>query len=272
MPNPKDVFEDPFKYWGFLTTQSDNDFEGQQFDRKQAGNIDASGLVTRSSVEKLRENVQECVSAFANTNVGLLVLGIAKDGSIHGTRHLDENQQNSLTNINKLLRNQAAQIKYYECEMQNGDSNDVILVFVPHHEFGICETLENSPKAWIRNGKQNNIMSSVQREQIKRDKGIVEFEQTLCCQYQSEDIDHDILNEYKKSLNHHNDFSDVDFLYEIGAISKHNNIYMWTNAGYLFFSRNPQRTMSWAYLRLLRFDSSRDDEATRGMSTLREAI
>ena len=37
IPSPKQVFDDPTEHWAFLTQSSDDDFEGQYFDRKEAG-------------------------------------------------------------------------------------------------------------------------------------------------------------------------------------------------------------------------------------------
>ena len=100
MPHsPRDVFEDPAKYWGFLTVKSDEDFEGQHFDRKEAGQPqDFQGPGSRTALGSLRDQIKECVSAFANSNVegGLLVLGISSSGEIKGVDHLNENQLNAV--------------------------------------------------------------------------------------------------------------------------------------------------------------------------------
>ena len=77
MPNPREVFEHPENHWGFLTVSSDADFEGQHFDRKEAGRKKADGLVDRSTIHNLVGEISECVSAFANSNKigGLLGAG-----------------------------------------------------------------------------------------------------------------------------------------------------------------------------------------------------
>ena len=84
MPNPKEVFDDPEKYWIFLTTQSDKDFEGQHFERKDTSDCD---------------EVKETVSAFANRSGGLLVLGISPKGEVKGIDHLADDKRNRLTNV-----------------------------------------------------------------------------------------------------------------------------------------------------------------------------
>jgi hypothetical protein len=170
--SPKEVFDDPDKFWGLLTTRSDQDFEGQFFDRKEAGRPEPHGAVAKRTLDDVMEEIAGCVSAFANKNVqgGLLVVGISSAGEVKGIDHLNEDQQNRLTNIAALLRNQTAQIKVHNCVDAAGASKQICLVFVPFCPNAMCETTGNSPKAWTRNGKQNLILDQGQRDQIMRDK------------------------------------------------------------------------------------------------------
>ena len=75
MPDPKDVFDRPLQHLDFLQSGG---FEGQYFDRKE---------IPTAPSGRLKERIKACISAFANTNFsgGLLVLGIADDGTIKGT-------------------------------------------------------------------------------------------------------------------------------------------------------------------------------------------
>ena len=91
-PSPRQVFDDPLSHWNFLTQKSDDDFEGQHFDRKEAGQTSTDQITLRSQLRDVREEITETVSAFANKNVegGLLVLGIASDGTACGIDHFSE--------------------------------------------------------------------------------------------------------------------------------------------------------------------------------------
>ena len=94
MHNPREVFDNPQQYWGFLTANTDEGFEGQHFDRKEAGRAGDNGSVAKSQVNRLVDQITECVSAFANANKtgGLLVLGIATSGDVKGINHLNDAQ------------------------------------------------------------------------------------------------------------------------------------------------------------------------------------
>src|SRR5215831_4532974 len=121
MLKPRDVFEDPTSHWAFLTASRDEDCEGQYFDRKEVGDFTATADVLRKQVRGVIGHITECISAFANRNLhgGLLVLGIAKNGSVRGINHLNDAQRNSLANINVLLKNHATEVRLCSCTDYN---------------------------------------------------------------------------------------------------------------------------------------------------------
>ncbi len=61
MPDPREVFEHPGGHWDFLTTSADTDFEGQYFDRKEAGRVGQNGCVSSSTLTGVLEQVTECI-------------------------------------------------------------------------------------------------------------------------------------------------------------------------------------------------------------------
>jgi hypothetical protein len=115
--NPKEVFEDYAKFLPQLTVADDAAIEGQYFDRKEACKPDSSGSVSKGQLSGLREQITECISAFANTNQlgGLIVVGVGKEGKVYGINHLSDYQRNNLTNVQQVLRNHAAQVKFVDC-------------------------------------------------------------------------------------------------------------------------------------------------------------
>src|SRR5262245_51550248 len=133
MPDPRQVFDDPHRFWAFITAARDADFEGQHFDRKEACRVNAQGVVSQGDLRTLREdNVAGWFSAFANSNTpgGLLVLGIESDGSVRGVSHLTEPQRNALANVDDLLVNQAAEVRFLPCKNATGQDDAICLIFV----------------------------------------------------------------------------------------------------------------------------------------------
>ena len=148
-PSPRQVFDDPSSHWTFLTQGSDNDFEGQHFDRKEAGRAGVSVAVIEKQLRDVQDGITKTLSAFANRNIegGLLVLGIASDGTVSGIDHLSEKQKNSLTDFAKFLHHQAAEAKFYPCTDHSSSAKTICLIFVPHTSSGLCETPGQNPKA-----------------------------------------------------------------------------------------------------------------------------
>ncbi|MFN8625186.1 MAG: Piwi domain-containing protein [Candidatus Binatia bacterium] len=275
-PKPRQVFDDPSSHWAFLTQRSDSDFEGQHFDRKEAGQSSATGNTLRSQLRDVREEIRETISAFANANVegGLLVVGIASDGSVKGIDHLSEEQRNSLTDFATLLHHQAAEARFHPCTDDLGSAKTICLIFVPHTDNGICETPERNPKAWSRNGPQNTIVTQDKRDQLRATKGIVDFEGAFCCPFSEGEIAEDVFTEFRKVFHpgSTSGFSVDRVLYEAGAIIRRNGEYWFTNAGLLFFGANPQRVLPGSYIRLLRFGVASDQFRQRGLPTFEQSF
>ena len=270
MPTPREVFDHPEQYRGFLTAATDIKFEGQYFDRKELGQPGRSGKASDSQISDFKKQLQECISGFANANKlgGLLVVGISKTGEVTGIDHLTENQCNSITNINVLLVHQSAEVKIVECDDAAGNTRKICLIYVPHTADGICETIGASPKAWMRKGMSSVSIDTTQREQLKRDKRIGNYEQSFCCLYNPEDLARGAIEAfglvYMKDATCN--LTDEEMLYNAGALDKDiAGNYFFTKVGFLFFASNPQRLLSWAYIRLLRFANNVNED--RGLPT-----
>jgi len=110
------------------------------------------------------------------------------------------------------------------------------------------------------------------RDQIRLTKGLLDFEGTLCCPFNEDDIAVDVLAEFRKVFHPETtaNFSIERLLYEAGAISRRNGEYWFTYAGLLFFGSNPQRVLAHSYIRLLRFGVSSDKRQTRGLPTFEQ--
>lgn len=268
-PSPKEVFNDPAVHWAFITQVSASSFESQHFDRKEAGQVGVDTTTLSHQVDGIRNHVRESVSAYANKNAegGLLVLGVADDGKVKGINHLSEQQVNSVTDFDTLLHHQAAEAKFFDCIDEQNRQNRVCLIYTPHTDNAICDTPGRNPKAWIRSGPQNVPMTQTMRDSIKAQKRVVDFEAMYCSPFHLEDVDPDVLVEFRKFFypDTTKDFSDERLLYEAGAIVQRDGNNCFTYAGLLFFAANPQRVLPHAYIRLLRFGVASSQFHSRGL-------
>jgi predicted HTH transcriptional regulator len=271
MADPRAVFEHPEQHWDFLTASDDTEFEGQFFDRKEAGRIGENGLVSSKKLDGVLEQITGCISAFANTNKSgsLLVVGISTQGAIKGVNHLSDTQRSRLTGFNDFLSDQSAQAKFFDCTNEFGKQDFICLIYVPYTSRRICQTLGNYPRVWTRQGSQNICLNQSQLEQLRRDKGVVDYEQADCCVYDVRDLDLQVLQEFRKVflLDSGYEYSDEELLYQVGAINRNSGGYNFTNAGMLFFAANPQRVLSASFIRLLRFETDVENIEDRGLPT-----
>ena len=261
MPTPKEVFDNPLQYLDFF--QSDS-FEGQFFDRKEI-------QIGKNQIKELKDSIKPCLSAFANTNRegGLVVLGIANDGTIKGTQHVNEQKLNDILQVRETLKNHVTNPK--QVNLQDPDKNQLYFLYTQWAPNAICETTEAFPKAWKRVGPQNRPMTEQEREQLKRDKKIVDFEMSPCCLYDPDELHTGVVEKFKEAIletrDAQYDLSTEEVLANIGAIIKEDNKYYFTNAGYLFFASNPRKRIGSAFVRVLRFNTSVEDWKNPGEPT-----
>ncbi len=267
-PSPRRVFDDPQFAWAFLTQPTDDDFEGQHFDRKEAGRPVGSAAISKSALDGIKELVIKTVSAFANSNVegGLLVLGISSTGEVAGIDHLGEDQRNSITNLNTLLRTHAAEVKCHHCQDANGVDKTLCLIFSAYVPTAICETPESTPRAWVRNGHQSLLMTVEVRDRVRLRKGLLDLDSVAWCPYSPDDLDAEVMTEFRRVFHPETTggFSDERLLREAGAIVTSSGEASFTLPGLLFFASNPQRVLSHAYLRLLKFVVPSSQYQSRG--------
>ena len=271
-PSPRELFDSPTAFWTFLTQLTDDGFEGQHSDRKEAGRLQPDGSLSHNSLSNLRELVTKTVSAFANRNIegGILALGISSTGEVCGIDHLTEAQRNDVTNFNKLLLHHAAEIRFVDCTDSAGNAKTICLIFSGFSTTGICETLGNNPKAWTRNGSQCVLATQAVRDSLRIRKGLVSVESDPVCEFSLEDVDKEVIDEFRKVFQPEitTSFDETRLLKEAGAIVKKDGAFWFTMPGLLFFASNPQRVFAHAYVRLMRFGVTCDEFRNRGTPNL----
>lgn len=137
MPTPKEVFDNPLQHLEFLQAAN---FEGQYFERKEV-RIDTS-----NQINTLKDKIKQCISAFANSNRagGLLILGIADDGTIKGTQHVNEQTLNGILQVARDLSNHATQLG--EIALPNSEEKKYIFFTPRGHPMGFVKPSQISRK------------------------------------------------------------------------------------------------------------------------------
>lgn len=266
MPTPKEVFENPKKFLTYLQSQN---LEGQFFERKEVRDD------SKTQRDNIRAKIIQTISGFANSNRdgGLLILGMADDGTITGWNHVREENLNGILQAKEGgLRGHSTITEEFHCKNIQGDDDRIYLLYTSWTSNAICETTDSFPKAWKRDGPQCLPLTEQDREQLKRNKGIIDFEISRCCAYDADELDKGVVEEFKKAFLETRDsqyhYTTEEVLFQAGALIKENGKYAFTNAGYLFFVSNPRKRFAGAHVRLLRYDVSAEDLRNYGATTL----
>ncbi len=247
-----------------MSCADDNKFEGQHFDRKQAGEIDGNGKVSKSAVDNLTKHAEKTMSGFANATGGLLVFGVSKTGEVPGVDHLTENQKSALLGL-KSLKGASIPSKLHTVKVGEETRQVALFMVVPDERTFCCRISDEA--AWIRKGPTTIRLQGVELDQVKRDRKVVDFERMPADPFDVADADTAVVDEFIKSKGYRKDRGVEDILREAGAINGRTEAWEWSNAGLLFFASNPRRVLAHAYVRLLRFDCGFDDEDERPTPT-----
>lgn len=263
-PDFVSVYQDPDSHADYICVVSDSDFEGQAFDRKQAGKEKEKELFRKADLSELVENVEKTVSAFANATGGLLVVGVSKSGRLLGVSHLKEEFRTALLSLSG-LQDTACSTKLHTLEI-NGEAAEIALFLVQPTTRTFCFRIRDDA-AWVRKGPSSISLKGLELEQKKRERRFVEFETGVTDDFDKSDADLGVLKEYSASQGYTIEEDAEQVLHNAGALRGKQGARQWTNAGILFFATKPQRILSYAYIRLLRFECLLEDEDERPTPT-----
>ncbi|MDE0041727.1 MAG: hypothetical protein OXT74_06805 [Candidatus Poribacteria bacterium] len=105
---------------------------------------------------------------------------------------------------------------------------------------------------------------------MKRERRVVEFERGRADYFGLGDVDIGVLKEFTNSKQYGSQEAPEQILRDAGALIGRVGAREWTNAGVLFFTSNPRRVLSQAYIRLLRFECLYENEDERPTPTFEQ--
>jgi len=190
---------------------------------------------------RLKDEIGETISAFSNSDGGTVIVGVSDGGGVPGM-DIGKNTLEELANYIK--RNTDPRIFPSVKTVEVGEKNVVIVEVEESAEKPVF--FKNH--GYKRVGKTNQMISSSELRKLAKESGEkIYWDEQICKEASLEDIDEDKVRWYLERREEIRKVKkpekmDIDTLVlNIGAAKKANSEIKPTNAGILFFGKNPQR-------------------------------
>jgi ATP-dependent DNA helicase RecG len=218
----------------FLTQKREN----QYFERKGVGEKDISP--TKIANELI---------GMLNADGGILVLGVSDTGDIQDINRLGE-KLSDYRNLYVDFIVPHGNVKLEEVEIEGK------LVFIYHVEQDIERIFKrkDNEQIYLRVDDKNRLLDRDAVRKLEYDKQIRKFEDEIYPDFDFNDIDMTLLLRYKEKLNYSGDI--LDLLVKRHLAIKKDNDYKIKKAGILLFAKDPEKYISSASLRYIRYEGT----------------
>lgn len=182
------------------------------------------------------------VVAFANSMGGKILIGIDDNGNIIGT----DTSNNQRANI----QNQISQIEP-KINVKIEIVDNVIVVNVPE---GDDKPYSSSEGYYLRTGAMCQKMNRNEIREYLEDAGKIQFDRIINKKAKyPDDLDENAYKRFLKLSNISETIAREELLINLNCLEKVNNQYMFTNAGVIFFAKNPTNFLIQNYITCIAF-------------------
>lgn len=223
----------------FLQTQKEN----QYFERKGLGEKDIKPT-----------KIAEELIGMLNADGGILAFGISDKGEIQDVRSLEK-----LDEYRKLVFNYIAPPCNIELEEIEIDGKLIFLFHVePELERVFCRT--DNQNVYLRVIDENRLLDRDRVKKLEYDKSIRKFEEEIKANFEIEDLDKDLLDDYKEKLNYKD--SVFELLNKRHLLNKKKAGYEFKTASVLLFAKDPEKYIPSASVRYIRYEGTESRTGT----------
>lgn len=225
----------------YLRTQKEN----QYFERKGLGDKDVKAT-----------KIAEELIGMLNADGGVLAFGVADNAEIQDVNTLGDKLNAYRTLVFDFIQ-PACNVELEEMEIEGN------LVFLYHVEQDLERIFsrKDNDNVYLRMLDTNRVLNRDQIKKLEYDKGIRRFEEEIVKDFDFEDLDQDLLDEYKEKLNYKGEV--LDLLVKRHLARKKDEVYQLKNASVLLFTQDPEKYISSASVRYIRYEGT---EALTGTS------
>lgn len=189
----------------------------------------------------------ETVVAFANTDGGIIVIGlddpdkVDRDSRMIGISENFDNISEFLKLIEREIDPPIRLWNKFELDIVNLKKKQDKLLIVDVKKSNDVHSLKKGD-TFIRHGSQNVKIGSTEIIRLKYEKGTVKYEDELSGITSLEALDYQLFSQFKQSTNSESQ-NDWQFLKDNGLAIKHDHRFELTKAGVLLFDKNPSVTL-----------------------------
>lgn len=219
--------------------------ENQYFERKGLGEKDIKPT-----------KIAEELIGMLNADGGVLAFGVADSGIVQDLKTIANELDKYRTLVFDFIH-PACTIELEEVEV---DGN---LIFLYHVEQDVERIFcrRDNDKVFLRVLDTNRELNRDQIKKLEYDKGIRKFEEVVVKDFDIEDLDQDLLNEYKNKINYKGEV--LELLCKKHLAKRKEEAYFLKNAAVLLFANDPEKYIPSASVRYIRYEGN---EALTGVN------
>ena len=215
-----------------------NQKEHQYFERKGLGEKDIKP-----------SKIADELIGMLNADGGVLAFGVSDSGIIQDISSLEK-----LDDYRKLVFN----FIHPPCNIELEEilvDNKLVFLFHVEQELERVFCREDNKNVFLRVFDENRLLDRDRIKKLEYDKSIRRFEEELIQDFDTADLDVDLLNEYKEKLNYKGEV--LELLSKRHLVSKvNNNEYKFKKAAALIFATDPEKYIPSASVRYIRYDGT----------------
>lgn len=210
--------------------------ENQYFERKGLGEKDIKP-----------SKIADELIGMLNADGGVLAFGVSDSGDIQDLNVLGNKLDGYRTLIMDFIH-PACNVVLEEVLIKDK------LVFLYHVEQEVERIFsrKDNEQIFLRVLDTNRKLNRDDVTKLEYDKTIRKFEEEFVVDFDLEDLDYELLNDYKVKLNYRNDA--LDLLCKRYLVTKKGDVYKFKNAAILLFSKDPEKYIPSASVRYIRYE------------------
>jgi len=196
------------------------------------------------------QEIARVIAAFANTQGGLLILGVKSEGTIEGIKENLDIVQQKISQANATIH----PAPLTNVGIHTFNHKKIILIMVHRADSSVFHSVEGV--IYVRLGSTVQKLEGQSIVEFLRNRQILIFEELLEFSASLKDIDENKVKEYlnlRKQTDYLQNHSIKDFLLSKKLVSFQPEVKL-KSAALLFFAKDPQSFFPYSLIKLVRFD------------------